>query len=383
MNLKSAQRLLYVFFSLVLPAASTPADTVVLKGKPPFRNVHIVDFEHGRLVFRGVSEELLRKPLSDVVRFKMDRNPMLSNAEALAGSDAEIAITAYRQALADAAEPWLRDLIRVRLLGACDRVGRFDEAVALYAEVLQDQPLLAEGHAPRRPAAPGSAENQNARRHLLAATESNRSRAALTALRTLTLELLLFDGIEPLPPEFTPPASGPVASRPAQPVAASQPGNEPPPLFGPPGKRAGAAPAFPGDEREQTSGALRLPEDSFVLTGAQEAFQAADALRAARLLERAMPYLAEEESHAWRLLLGRCRIELGQIARAADELLALTEFTSNHRLAAEALYYVGVAHERMDRADVATRLYGELLQQADAPAEVRRLAQQGLERLGE
>jgi hypothetical protein len=46
-----------------------------------------------------------------------------------------------------------------------------------------------------------------------------------------------------------------------------------------------------------------------------------------------------------------------------------------------ALYYVGLAHERMDRFDVARDLYQELAERADAPNDVRTSAQGGLRRL--
>jgi tetratricopeptide (TPR) repeat protein len=383
MKPKSAQRLAGVFLATLLTAGPVPADTVVLKGRPPFRNVQVVGFRQGQLVFRGVSKELLRKPLDEVACFKIDRDPMLSNAEALAARDPEAAIIAYQQALADATEPWLRDLIRVRLLGTCDRAGHFDDAVELYVELLKSQAGPADQWAPRHPAAPGSPDNQKARQRLIAAAGSSRSSAAIRALRTLALELLLFDEVEPLPEEFMPPASTPSASRPAEPTATTRPADVPRPLFGPPEAGGRAEPGPVGGEPEQAGGRLRLPDDSFVLSGARAAFEGGDAPRAARLLERAMPYLVDEPSYPWRLLLGRCQIELGQFARAADELLALSESATDPGLAAEALYYVGVAHERMDRADVAVVLYRELLQRPEIPAEVRRLAERGLERLEE
>ncbi|MFQ5805705.1 MAG: tol-pal system YbgF family protein [Phycisphaerae bacterium] len=259
MKPNSAQDLLGVFFTFLLTAGFTWADAVVLKGRPPFRNVRIIDFKHGRLVFRGVSKEVLRKPLNEVARFKIDRSPILTGAEALAQTNAQESPAAYRRALTKAADPWLRDLIRVRLLEACDRAGRFDEAVALYTELLRGQTVPANSPAPRHPGAVGWATNQEPRRH----------------------------------------------------------------------------------------------------------------------------WLAENEPHPWRLLLGRCRIALGQFARAADELLALAESAPSRGLSADALYYVGVAHERMERADVAAELYRELLRREDLPADLRRLAERGLQRLGE
>lgn len=377
---KRGQHALWIVCTALAGGGPGLADTVVLQGKPPFDNVQIINFTRGKLVFRGVCQELLRKPLGEVVRFQIDRNPMLSNAEALGWANAEPAITAYRQALADAAEPWLRDLIRVRLLSACDHAGRFDQAVALYVKLLREDPAAVRQFAPRHPGARRSEGNRRAREHLLAALQTARSPVADRALRTLTLELLLFDEVEPLPAGFEPPGPQPAADHAAP---ATSPDGLPPPLFGPARRHTrGQAPQGAEGARHAAE-PLRLPVDSFVLTGAREAFEAGDASRAARLLERALPYLHKADCGAWRLLLGRCRIELGAFARAADELLALSESTTDERLAAEALYYVAVAHERMDRADVAARLYQELSQRGGVPPEIRQRARRGLERLGE
>ena len=351
-----------IFWVLLWTTAASDADTVVLTGKPPFRNVQIVDFKHGRLHFRGVSKEVLRKPLREVSWFEIDRCPALSDAETLADTDAHAAIAAYERALGKAGESWLQALTRVRLLGAYDRAGRFDDAVALYIQLAREQPELADQCPPRHPAPRGSERNRKAREQLLDAIRHTPSRPGPVALRTLTLELLLFDEVDPLPPEFAPPASQPASS------PATQPDTPPPLLF--------------GDEERRASRTLRLPAESFVLSAVRQALAEADAARAARLLERSLPYAAESDAPVWRLLLGRCLIELGQHARAADELLALAE-TADRPLAAEALYYVGVAHERMGRVEVAAETYRELLQQDDLPENIRRLAVQGLKRLGE
>jgi len=50
-------------------------------------------------------------------------------------------------------------------------------------------------------------------------------------------------------------------------------------------------------------------------------------------------------------------------------------------LAAAALYYVGLAHERMGRPDVAWRLYGQLADRTDIPDEIRASARDGRHRL--
>jgi tetratricopeptide (TPR) repeat protein len=363
MSAKRTRTLPGILGVLLWTAAASDADTVVLAGKPPFRNVYIVSFRHGRLYFRGMSKEILKKPLAEVVRFELDRCPALTSAEALTHADPHAAMAAYEQALGETHEDWLHTLVRVRLLGLYDRAGRFDDAVALYIRLTREQPEPANVPRPHYPAPPGSARNRRARDHLFDAIKATRTRPALAAVRTLALELLLFDEADPLPPEFAPPAA-----RPARPPTTQS--DTPPPLLFDEGARRAEAP-------------LSLPPDSFVLSGVRQALAASDVARAARLLDRSLPYVAEREAPAWRLLQGRCLIELGQHARAADELLALTQPPHDRSLAAEALYYVGLAHERMERADIAAGIYRELLRQNGLPAETQRLAVQGLKRLGE
>ncbi len=52
-------------------------------------------------------------------------------------------------------------------------------------------------------------------------------------------------------------------------------------------------------------------------------------------------------------------------------------------IARQALYYVGLAHERLSRPDVAASTYRELLADPNLPAEVRELATAGLKRVSE
>jgi TolA-binding protein len=101
------------------------------------------------------------------------------------------------------------------------------------------------------------------------------------------------------------------------------------------------------------------------------------------LLQRALPYVEPADQGPWRLLLARTRLVAGQPAAAAADLLQLAETAPDPALAATALYYVGVAHERLARADVARRIYRELLQRDDLPAPVRADATQALQRLGD
>ena len=127
---------------LVLGGISA-ADTVKLLNKPAFRNVTISDFRADRLVFRGVSQQYLQKPLDEVEWLAIEGRPELNSAEqaAATGQWAE-AVAGYQRALASLSEPWLRELVRMRLLNACRPAGAFDLAVATYADLLGSRPAL-------------------------------------------------------------------------------------------------------------------------------------------------------------------------------------------------------------------------------------------------
>lgn len=356
---------------LVFAAASgATADTVKLQKKTAFRNVTITDFRGQRLIFRGLSRQVLQKNLDDVEWLALDGRPEFNAAEQAAAAGAwSDAVSDYETSLAAADAPWLRDLIRVRLLRTLRHTGYFDRAVRLYVESLRSGTPPTR-QAPAEPGPVGSDTNRRARTMLEDALASAPAPAAAEALRTLLLELLLYEDVEPLPASLT----GIAAT--TRPVPASRPTHSRP---------IGILPG-PDDESEPrpTSHPLSpptLPADSFVRHGAQSACDAGDYQRAARLLERGLPFVAPANRGPWRLLLGRCRIELGDYADAAADLLNLAETAADPARSAEALYYVARAHERMGRSDVAQRLYEQLLQRSDAPEDVKTRARADLERL--
>ncbi len=343
------------------------ADTVKLKGKPAFRNVYITSFRNSRLEFKGVSRQHLRKPLAQVEWVEVDRVAALGRAErARAVEQWAAAIRPYRQALEEIREPGLAQFARLRLLECCDRGGFFDEAVALYVELLRHDATCASEYTPRHPGRPGSAMNRAARRQLEAALALTRSATAAGRWRNLLLEIALYEEAEDRPVALA--EAGKLGADPAGPTPASQPAKIP----------SSSAPTPP-----YAITPLRLPADSFVLTAAREALATGDTPRALRLLERSLVYVDPAESGPWRLLLGRCRIELGQYAQAAADLVQLAETEPDPARAAQALYYVGLAHERMGRPELAAKLYRELLARENLPTQVRTKTQAGLRRVGE
>lgn len=338
------RRIVVLLACLFCTPMSLRADTVKLVGKPEFRNVTIKDFKHGKLIFRGVSRQLLRKPLAQIAWIAIDKAPALSAAErhAAAGQWSQ-AVQRYDQALRASEERWTLGLIRIRLLVACDRAGQFARAVRLYVELVTGEGTSMASCAPRHVAPTGSPVNLTARRHIERALDSSRSVAETTLLRTLLLEVMIADDTADFDNVFPPrPAVGTLASA-----------------------------------------ALRLPESSFVASAASAALAANRPERAVRILERGLAHVEEARRPAWRLLLGRGRLAAGDPVGAAAEFMLVEAARPDPALAAEAVYYSAVAHERMDRVDVAIELYQELIGRENTPAEWKHKAGLSIKRLGE
>lgn len=341
---------------LLATGSPTAADTVKLHGKPAFHHVHVSDFRDGRVVFRGVSGQYLRKPLAQVEWVKLDACPPLGVAErAAARGRWTLAIAAYQQALDEAATSWVPDLVRFRLLSTYDRAGRFADAVAVYVELLEHQGAADDAAAPRHPGPPGSATNARALTRLRQALANTESAIARRHLEALLFELRLYEGLD---------------------ARAAETG-------GPPDTATQRSPILSLPMPARKTRPVRLSNDSFLLSAAESALDKGQTTRAVNLLEHALPHVDPAGAGPWRLLLGRARLGAGRPADAAADLLHLAETTRDSALAAAALYYVGIAHEQMGQADVAAQLYRQLLGREDTPADVRRDAADALKRLGQ
>ncbi|MFQ5590163.1 MAG: tol-pal system YbgF family protein [Phycisphaerae bacterium] len=106
------------------------ADQVIYKGAS-HPAVTIVGFERGMLIFDGLDGVSHTVPISDVDMIIVDRAGMFTDfnqaERLLARGEAEHAITRYRRTLR-LSEAFWSDLIAARLLVACDRAGRIDQA---------------------------------------------------------------------------------------------------------------------------------------------------------------------------------------------------------------------------------------------------------------
>jgi tetratricopeptide (TPR) repeat protein len=361
---------LSALLGLSLPS---PADTVWLTGRPAFRNVEVRDFRADRLIFRGVSGELLAKPLADVERIALDDVPALTEAERTrAARRADDAVVAYEQALPVLRQRWQSLLARARLADLLDHPTKFDRAVARFLELADAEPETARLHRPRHPGEPGSAVNRHAREAIQEALTHAQAGSITVHLRTLLLELCLHDDVEPLPYAIF--GKGAVQEGPASRPAA--------PAQGPVGllSDAGETPTATGPA-ETEAVVTRLGSKSLLLETLPARAGAGHAAWAARVVERAWPYVSEEARPAWRMVRGRVWIAAGRAAEAAADLLELAERDGDRARAARALYYVALAHEQMERPDVAERLYRQLLDRPDLPADVGADVRTGLARV--
>ena len=339
------------------------ADTVKLAGREPFYRVQLVDFRGDRLVFRGVSRQYLRKLISHVDWFAVEGRPALNNAErAFAAGDWPRAVTGYEEALTRSDSRWLRRLIETRLLAAADRAGQFDRAVDRFVHLASRGPVPPE-YVPRNPGPVGSPVNRAALATLKRAKSIKAPAGGEGALRRLQLELSIYEGYAGQP--------------------ASEPVTETRPATTAPAERLGILPPMGDPPTVSPTSAPRptLTADSFLLTAARTAIDAGRQPWAVGLLQRTLPHVRPADQTPYRLLLGRCWIDLGRYAQAASELMAVVAASSDARLTTTALYYVGLAHERMGRADVARQVYREASETFGVSTEIETLAREGLQRL--
>ena len=118
----------------------------------PAAGVQISGIDGDSLVFQTSGGATNRKPLSLVQEIAVDGQPALNAAEAafVAGNWAA-AVDGYQQMLTAASKPWIQDRAAARLAVAAEKAGKFDAAVAAYADLVQRKSPLA---AAARPAAP-------------------------------------------------------------------------------------------------------------------------------------------------------------------------------------------------------------------------------------
>jgi hypothetical protein len=349
------QRLFLCALSLILAAPPAGADSVKLRGRQVFENVRIETIEAGRLVFRGVSGETLRKPLASVEWLECTQVPKLSEAEAALAENRPSEACAKLKELAAAREPeWLARWAAVRLIVSLDAAGRLDEALAVY---LSSRRLGDYATLPSRCGFPGSPENRAALRRLDALRRIEGPDAG--ELRRLRLELHLIEDTPSLPRDLQ--------SDSANEAAASAPDAQPPLLFG--------ASSPPSEVQPQ------LTDKSMVLSVSARLLESGAAEKAVRMVQRGLPYAEPAARAAWRIELGRGLLAAGGYPAALKEFLDVAHADCEPGLAAEALWGAGQAHERGGRADLARDIFSQLSTRPGLAESLRSQVAEALSRL--
>lgn len=318
------------------------ADSLILSEKKTFEHVTVTGLNRGRITFMGISGETIRIAPQRVAQITLDDVPAFSQAESLRQTGKfDQSWRLYQRCLADSQPGPHRDLFAVRYADALQLGGRFDEAVRLWLDWLDENPTLAASAPPRHPATPGSAVNRAAAdllRRGLSSRPTNDETGAAGTIRRAWLELCLFDEVSPLPVELR-----------HAPATDSQPL-----LFSRPSSAAAL---------------IVLERDSYVLEAASAALEERDFNRALALLDGAVPFCDSETAARLRLPLGQARLELGQVANALNDLLTAAELP-DASTAARALYYVGQTQQRLGNAASAKRYYRAALEKGALPTEL-------------
>lgn len=445
--------------SIPIITATLPvfADTVVLTGRPPFEGVTVLDFRQDHLVFRGVSDQILRKPLTEIDSIELDDHTIFTAAEtAAARGDWSVALENYDAALRSGPTGWRGDLFRARTIRAADHAGRFDRAVELFIELAANRPSVGGSYIPQFPGPPRSDVNARARAVLERALRGPSRLPGANRLQQLWTEAVLWDDedpgllqvdrsteTQPSAADNTPPPQGrrqigilptdstgssgttpttkpaygrrplgilPDTTGPTVPPSTSatesppettgepatsdtrgrgqhSPADSPPASAEPKGDRPlGLLPHADGPSRDQRpatpAAGIVLDTDSMTFRAARDAVERGEFARAERLLTRAMRFVPAEFRAPWRLLHGRCLIELGQATEARTELASLARDATDPTVAGWAVYYGARAEERLGRIETADAIFAELVSGPHTPEIVRAAAAEARVQLG-
>ena len=335
------------FGFLVAAAYPVCGDVVKLFDKPAFEDVQVSGFRDGRLLFRGVSGQVLRKPYEHVEWIELADRPRLSDAESHRATDRGRAVNMYERALRESDSDGLRDFIRMRLCQSADEAGLFDRSVGLYLDMLRERIAIG----PLRPTHPGRAGSTRNAAALDLLQQALRDRSLFDEwprLQRMRLDLLLIDG-RALATES---ADGDAA-------AASRTATQRRRMF--------------ARRSSSDAGSAQVMSDSLVFNVARRALDAgADARPTADLLRRAMPNCDAEARQIANYLLVRADANPNQPLTTAEALRGLAANIENAALAAEVWYHAGFSYARGGRSDLARDIWAAAVSRDDIPEDWRR-----------
>ena len=198
----SAGRLLWGTAALLLGTApALRADQVVVGGEN-YPGAKVETLEHGQLQFRTIEGKRRSVWLSDVDTLIIDDRGMFADfnqAERyLADGRPEQAVVRYRRTLRRSPDLWT-ELITARLVTACDRAGRLDDACRNFALTVRAErtgPALAVRLMPQRIPDERTEMSAAAIEHLDAAVASEQAPERRVPLELLRYEILRRTGDE-------------------------------------------------------------------------------------------------------------------------------------------------------------------------------------------
>lgn len=339
--------------SLIFVANPLKADTVTLAGRPAFENVQVLDCRGGKIAFRGVSGEVLRKSLAEVQQIETESTPDLNTAERLrAGGELREAIHAYARVAEK--DRWVKAVALRRTIACANAIPDPDVATRALLAILEADNELEPGLARLRFAPPGSDANAAALKRIRGANLRGND-----ALIVLQLELTILEDPDGVAGAFRAPVGADGAS-----------------------DHEGAAvdDRMFGRSKMRFGGHL-LAHDSLLRVALLGLVDEGKFAAARRRYAAARPFVPVEAAVAWNLLDARLLIGEGKAAQAADRLVSLRSAANDAESGAEAVYDLGLAQERLGQYGLAADLYRELAARETAPAEWRTRARAAADRL--
>ncbi len=337
-------RAILVSAGVMLAAGPTARGDQLVVRKISYPGVKIVAFSEGKLQYRGPGGDLRKAELADVDLIVAERGESFSDfnqAERhFAGGEWENAIVRYRRTLRLSSDFWT-DLITARLLIACRRAGRQDEAVTHFVRLLRaagQGPQVAAGLFPFATGKLPAESFSRALEQLDSAAEEISDPSARSLLVLARFDLLRAQG-------------DPRAAAAAPAVAAL---DLPPPL------------------RLEGFYSLIFQALADVLSSAGDA-------AALGQLDRAIRDCPRSSLPDFLLLKGRTLMKAAQssedVMRASWPFLRIVAHLPSDPRAAEALYETALAMDRLNRRDQALQLLHECLAHPRVSAAVRTAAE--------
>jgi tetratricopeptide (TPR) repeat protein len=313
-----------VVWAMVVAGVAAGDQVHMAEGQQSYMYVTVTGLSEGMLEFRSRSHgNVVRKPLRQIKLIQLDDVPDFNRGEGefSRGRYSE-AIEQFELARRRVRSGWLADLIDVRLLEAYEAAGRFDRAVATFVQLLPRVPSEAASRRPKRAGQRGSQYNRLALEQVERALERTKAPNLVRELKLLKLEILYAE----------------------QDASADE------------------LAAELGAEHLRTAGGRR-GRGPTALRSIERLVSHGQYERALRAISSAIGSAGDEQLDGLLLLRARCQLAMARTAEqmkvAALTAMRVVIHFPDSPLVGEALFLVGLVHERLGISDQAVELYGQ------------------------